>query len=197
MINLQHLITRTRTYRRFHEEEPIETTMLHELLELARLAGSARNSQPWQYSLINEHKQCEKVFPYLGWAGYLSDWKGPVVGERPGAYILCFLNTHWLNGSREEAFFDLGIASQNLLLAAMQKGIGGCRIGSISPKLATSLTLPDHLRLELIIALGKPKESVIVEDCQTEEDIRYWRDEKNVHHVPKRGLKDILISVSL
>ena len=44
--------------------------------------------------------------------------------------------TNWLKGSDKEAQFDLGVATQNLLLGAMEKGIGGCRIGAFSPKLA-------------------------------------------------------------
>jgi nitroreductase len=190
---MQEIIAKTRSFRRFVEKEPISTATLSELIDLARLGGSARNGQPWQYMPINTPEICSQVFPFLGWAGYLTDWKGPVQGERPSAYILCLLNSNWLRGSEGEAQFDLGVATQNILLGAMGKRIGGCRIAAFNPKLADLFVLPDHLRLSLVIALGKPRETVIIEECRNDEDIRYWRDEHGVHHVPKRSLKSCLL----
>ena len=190
------LIERTRTFRRFEQSRTIDLQLLHELVNLARLGGSARNCQPWQYAVFTEPRECEKIFPYLGWAGYLSDWKGPEPGERPSAYILCILNRDWLKGNDKEAQFDLGIATQNLLLGAMEKGIGGCRIGNFSPKLADIFELADYQELSLVIALGYPAEQVVLEAC-TEEDIKYWRDEHGTHHVPKRSLDEIIVDVKM
>ena len=188
------IIERTRSFRRFQQNKSIDQPLLEELVNLARLGGSARNCQPWQYSIFNRPADCEKIFPYLGWAGYLSDWKGPAPGERPSAYILCVLNRNWLKGSDKEAQFDLGIATQNLLLGAMEKGIGGCRIGAFSPKLADIFKLSKHQELSLVVALGYPAEQVVIEAC-IDGDIKYWRDERHQHHVPKRTLSDLLITL--
>jgi nitroreductase len=194
---MQEIIARTRTFRRFVEKDLISLATLYDLIDLARLGGSARNGQPWQYMIANSSELCEKIFPYLGWAGYLTDWKGPVAGERPCAYVLCLLNKNRLKGPESEAQFDLGVASQNLLLGAMEKRIGGCRIGAFNPKLASLFKLSDHLHLSLVIALGKPRETVIVEECKDDDDIRYWRDEHGAHHVPKRSLQSCLLDIEL
>ena len=194
---MQEIIAKTRTFRRFIQKETISTTILHELIDLARMGGSARNSQPWQYLVVNTPELCAKIFPFLAWAGYLPDWPGPMEGERPSAYVLCLLNSKRLRGSPGEAQFDLGVATQNLLLGAMEKRIGGCRIGAFNPKLAELFELPEHLTLSLVIALGKPRETVIVEDCKDDDDIRYWRDEHGVHQVPKRSLKSCLVTLKL
>jgi len=194
---MKTIIEKTRTFRRFDQDRTIARATLEELLDLARIGGSARNAQPWQYAVVNDRGTCAHVFPYLGWAGYLSDWKGPAQGERPSAYILCLLNSQWLKGPQTEAHFDLGIASQNLLLGAMEKGIGGCRIGAFNPKLADIFDLPPHLSLSLVIALGYPKEQVMIEEVKTEDDIKYWRDDAGVHHVPKRRLADIIVEVAV
>ncbi len=167
---------------------------MEELIELARLGGSARNGQPWQYLSISSKEQCAQIFPHLGWAGYLTDWKGPVEGERPSAYILCYLNKNWLKGPIREAFFDLGISTQNILLAATEKGYGGCRIASFSPQLNDIFPFPQHLELYLVIALGEPAESVVIEACK-DENIKYWRDADGIHHVPKRTLSDITLTL--
>ena len=192
---MKDIITATRTYRRFKEDSPISTAILQQLIELGRLGGSARNCQPWQYLPVNDLQGCTAIFPHLAWAGYLPDWKGPVEGERPVAYILCYLNSQWLKGSPQEAYFDLGIATQNMLLGATDAGLGGCRIGVFSPKLHDLYDFPEHLRLHLVIALGVPAETVILENSDSE-DIKYWRDEKDIHHVPKRTLSDILLTSS-
>ncbi len=189
------LIKKTRSYRRFDEHRHITDEVLLQLIDCARLGGSARNQQPWQYALITSPPLCEVVFPHLGWAGYLSDWKGPVTGEKPTAYIFCLLNRDWLKGSAKEAHFDLGIATQNMLLYAMEKGIGGCRIGAFSPKLADQFELPVNLELSLIIALGYPAEEVVVTDLHEGSDIRYFRNEDDVHIVPKRTSADLIVSL--
>ncbi len=195
-MDLTQLIETTRTCRRFDESQAIAITELHDLLNLARLAGSARNSQPWQYMVINDKTNCDKIFPHLAWAAYLKDWKGPAAGEQPTAYILCLLNHEWLKGSEKEAQFDLGIASQNLLLGAKAKNISGCRIGAFSPKLKELYKLPDTLSLELIIALGHPQEQIVIETVG-DGNVQYWHDDKGVHHVPKRKLDDIIINLQL
>jgi len=185
---LYDVINKTRSFRRFKENEPIGLETLHHLVELARLAGSARNVQPLKYILINGPAVNARVFPHLGWAGYLKDWSGPEKGERPAAYIVCLLDTRL----SREAECDLGIATQNILLGASEKGLGGCRIASISPGLKNVLDLDEHLQILLVIALGKPAETVLLDERVPGGDITYWRDAAGVHHVPKRPLQEII-----
>lgn len=188
------IIVKTRTVRRFQEEMKIPEEILLDLLDLARLGGSARNCQPLRYMLITEKERCEKIFPLLGWAGYLNDWPGPKPGERPVAYILCLLDTKRGKGAETEAYIDLGIASQNILLGAAEQGIFGCRIGSFSKDVVSrTFVLESQFKPLLVLALGYPAEEVVIEKMEPVNDIRYWRDEEGVHHVPKRELNDIII----
>lgn len=195
-MTIHDLVIRTRTVRRFQEDRPVEKTTLEELVELARFGGSARNSQPLRYMLVTEKEKRERIFPHLGWAGYLSNWKGPAAGERPTAYILCLLVKDRCVGPEYEAQFDLGISTQSMLLGAAEKGISGCRIASISQKLSDDLAIDDDHKLLLVLALGYPAEEVILEVMQDDKDVRYWRDEQNRHHVPKRSLRDIIYPVT-
>ena len=188
-MTLQQTIMKTRSFRRFWQAEPITIEILQELIDLARLGGSARNVQPLKYLLVNAPAQNAVIFPHLGWAGYLKDWQGPVEGERPSAYIICLLDTRITN----EAECDLGIATQNILLGATEKGLGGCRIASFSKKLQGVLDIPDNLQILLVLALGKQKDAVLLEDSGPDGNIKYWRDENQVHHVPKRSLEEIII----
>ncbi len=186
---LDQLIRNTRSYRRFEQEVAIGRTTLMELVNLGRLGGSARNLQPLRYKISNEPATNDLIFPHLGWAGYLKDWPGPEEGERPSAYIVCMLDTRLAKA----ADCDLGIATQNILLGATTHGLGGCRIASFSPKLRDVLHIPGHLHLLMVVALGKPKERVVLDELEEGGDIRYWRDREAAHHVPKRTLADIVI----
>jgi nitroreductase len=185
---LYDLIRKTRSFRRFKEDESIDMATLRYLVDLARLGGSARNVQPLKYLLVNAPAVKAKIFPHLGWAGYLKEWPGPQEGERPAAYIICLLDTRLSN----EAACDLGIATQNLLLGAAEKGLGGCRIASISPGLRHVFGLDDHMQVLLVVALGKPVESVVLDEQEPGGAVVYWRDADQLHHVPKRPLQDII-----
>jgi nitroreductase len=92
----------------------------------------------------------------------------------------------------KEADCDLGIATQNLLLGAAEKGLGGCRIASLAPGLRDVFDLDDHLQVLQVIALGRPAETVFLNEQGPGEDIKYWRDTDQIHHVPKRPLQEII-----
>ncbi len=186
---IRELITRNRSYRRFKEFK-IEPDVLKDLVDLARISSSAANLQPLKYILSCDPKRNAMIFPLLTWAAYLRDWPGPREGEKPSAYIIVLGDTR-IGGSFE---LDCGIACQSILLGAAEKGLGGCIIGSIQrKKLREVLQIPDYFEIVVIIALGRPGEEISLEEISGNGDIRYWRDDKNIHHVPKRSLDEILI----
>ena len=86
------------------------------------------------------------------------------------------------------------IASQNILLGATYMGLAGCIIGSVDRVgLREELQIPDRYEILHVIALGRPKEKIVIETLGPDGDIRYWRDASGVHHVPKRPLDEIII----
>ena len=188
---IEDLIKSNRSCRRFLQKELIPVDTLRWLVNLARCSGSAANLQPLKYILSNEPHKNALIFPCLKWAAYLMDWPGPPEGERPSAYIIMVGD-----GNIAKSFGpDLGIAAQSLLLGARERGLAGCMIGSIHKELLQEMFhLPKHLEILLIIALGKPKETAVIDDLQPGDGIEYWRDEHGVHHVPKRRLEDIILS---
>ncbi len=193
-MHISSLVAATRSVRRFQEQRLIEESRLREWVDLARLGGSARNAQVLKYMVVSESRQREQLFPLLGWAGYLPDWQGPVAGERPSAYILCLLDRSLLKGAEHEAHVDCGIASQNILLAAAEQGVAGCRIGAFPAKIDRLVQLEEPLSVLLVLALGYPAESVTLEEVGVDGDIRYWRDQEQGHHVPKRSLAEVLVA---
>jgi nitroreductase len=191
-MNLTELLQKNRSYRRFHEEERISGAQLEKWIGLARYTASGRNMQPLKYAgSVNPQLNAE-IFSNLGWAGYLSEWNGPSVGERPSAYIIVLQD----KSISENRYCDDGIAVQTIMLGAVEDGFGGCIIGSVNKaKVAKILKLPDHLEIIWVLALGKPAETVVIEDM-TDNNVKYWRDEKQVHHVPKRKPEELIYQLT-
>jgi len=185
---IRELLLKNRSYRRFDESYRITTRDLEDMIDAARLSASAKNSQALKYVLSEKPVLNSEIFECLAWAGYLKDWDGPAEGERPSAYIVQLHDTEISSGY----FCDDGIAAQSILLTAVEKGLGGCIIASVKKeKLSKILSLPSQLKIIQVIALGKPSEKVVIDDIKNN-DIRYWRDEEDVHHVPKRSLDELI-----
>jgi nitroreductase len=187
---IRDLILRNRSTRRFYQDEAISHETLRELVDLARLSASGANRQPLKYMLSTEREQNAAVFACLGWAGYLQDWPGPEQGERPAGYVVILGDTE----ISDTFGIDPGIAAQSILLGATERGLAGCILASIEhDKLRAALAIDARYEILYVLALGKPKEKVVIEPLPPDGDIRYWRDEEGVHHVPKRPLDEIIV----
>ncbi len=78
------------------------------------------------------------------------------------------------------------------MLGATEAGLGGCIIAAIKKeRLRTAFDIPEQYEILLVLALGKPAEEVVIETMRNN-DVKYWRDDKSVHHVPKRTLDGII-----
>lgn len=187
---MKDLILKNRSYRRFYQDIPIERRLLEDLVDLARLSASGMNLQSLKYKLCSTEEENRRVFRHLRWAGYLKEWSGPAEGERPAAYIVMVLD----KDIASQCFWDHGIAAQSIMLGAVEKGFGGCMFGSLDREgLRADLALESRYEILMVLALGKPKETVVLEPLGPQGDIRYYRDEDGVHHVPKRALSELIL----
>lgn len=188
-MNVRDALIRNRSYRRFYQETEISDKDLLTIADAARLSPSGKNIQALKFLLSNDRELNSRIFTTLAWAGYLTDWDGPEEGERPSAYIVQLLDTDLA----ANIMCEDGITAQSMLLQAVELGYGGCIIAAVKRKeLKDILNLPDNLVIRNVIALGKPKETVVIEEMDNG-NFKYWRDADGVHHVPKRKLEDIVI----
>ena len=187
----KELVLKCRSYRRFYEEVAIDNKTLRELVDLARLSASGVNRQPLKYILSSSREKNALIFSTLHWAGTLKNWPGPTEGERPAGYIIIL-------GDKEIGAgfgLDPGIAAQTILLGSVEKGLGGCMLGAIDREdLRRLLNIPARYEIPLVIAIGKPKEKIILEIMNPTDSFNYWRDKDEGHHVPKRQLNDIIVA---
>ena len=104
--------------------------------------------------------------------------KGIVVFNTPGANA---------NGVKEAVL-------AGLFLGARDMGYGGCMLMNIKrTELMEIFGLdPEKYAISMVIALGVPVEEVKMVEVK-DDDIKYYRDENQVHYVPKRSLKDVIV----
>ena len=151
------------------------------------------NRQPFKSYLPSEKAQTDLSQPLTGWARNLPEKHLPYPGKRPPAFIVICQNTEW-DADLTRYRVDVGIVAQTILLAAAEAGLGGIMIGNFSPeKLREALSLPQSLVPMLVLAIGKPDETVVLTEAGPGESLKYYRDENDVHYVPKRRLEDVII----
>jgi len=192
MATISELVTLNRSCRRFEGNKKASLEEVTQLVDLARLSASAANLQPLKYMISTSAEMNAKIFPCLKWAGYLKDWEGPSENERPTAYIIVIHDTRIAG----EPGCDHGIAAQSIMLGAVEKGLAGCMIAAVDRKnLEDIIDLPGHMKVLLVIALGSPVEERKVVTMTDETGVKYFRDNKEVHYVPKRPMDEILLKI--
>ena len=190
---IRELAKKSRSYRGYDESRKITREELLELVDCARYAPSSVNRQPLKYLLAYTQEDLDKIQPLTAWAGGLPHIRLPHPGKRPTAFIVICQDTS-LDANLARFTRDVGAAAQTMLLAAVEQGLGGIMIGNFNPeRVAKAFDLPEHIIPMLVVALGKPDEQIVLTEIEDGESVQYYRDEQDVHYVPKRKLEDIIL----
>jgi len=177
-------ILRTRRTVRLYQQKPLSWSELEECVDAARFAPSARNIQPMEYVAVTEENLRKDMFSCIGLGGGVADF----TGKEPAAYVVILINKS-IRG--DWASHDCGLAVQNLVLAAWEKGIASCILARMNKeKIRSLLKIPDTHEIELVVTMGYPAEKPVA--VEMEKDTSVFRDAKGTLHVPKRRLKDVL-----
>lgn len=189
-MDVRELTLRNRSYRRFHQDVPVDMQTLRELVDLARISQSPWNQQAIKFLLCNRPEVNAEIFKHLVWASRMPEWPGPAEGERPAAYIIVVADKEL-----GKVFnYDHVVAGTSILLGAVERGLGGCLVGAFSQKkMQAALKLGERYVPLLAIALGKPNERIVLDEVGPDGNTAYWNDEQGVHHVPKRSLDDLIL----
>lgn len=191
---LKDIVLKNRSYRGYDESRPVTKEELTELVELARCSASGMNKQPLKYYIAYKKEEVEQILALTKWAAALKELQLPYPGTHPTGFIVICQDREIRAGAGSCAM-DIGIAAQTILLGAVEKGLGGCMIGSYQREaLKTLLRLSETIEPQLVVAIGKPIEHIVLTDVKEDGNTGYYRDETGTHYVPKRALSDILLS---
>jgi len=193
-MDIYEAITRRRSIRRF-KDAPVAYAILERCVNAARLAPTAINSQLCEYIVVDDERLLLQVLEAVSvWAGVPRPKDGWSSERRPKAYIVTLINTELaleLGTSKRDADYSIALAVENMVLVAQEHRLGSCVLTSINrKKLRRVLKIPDRYEIAILLALGFPDESPVVEVATG--SIERWIDGNGVLHVPKRRLEDIL-----
>lgn len=183
------LVRNARSCRRFIESEPIDSKTLRDIVDCVRVTTSARNRQPLRYIAVSEEQTRLALFTHTSWASVLG-WGGPPPGERPTGFIVMLS----ISAPSMPVYYDTGIAAQTMQLHAASMGVGCCILNNFPRNpVREILAIPAEMEIMLLLAFGKPKEERRIVAAASGDDLQYWRDENDVHYVPKLTLDSVLL----
>jgi nitroreductase len=158
-MNVLEAIRKRRSVRRF-TQEPVSPQDLESVLTAARWAPSWVNVQPWRIVVVEAQETKEAL-------------KATLLPSNPAAkgfelapVLLVLIGEKGKSGLYGETFatdkgdwylFDLGIAAQNIALAACSLGLGTVHVGALDHRAAAAvLGVPDGFEVVEILPLGHP-----------------------------------------
>lgn len=190
---LRDLVEKNRSYRGYDESYHFDRIQLEKYIDLTRYTASSVNAQPLKYRIVCDDEEVNAVRSLTHWARALPELDLPHSDKHATAFII-ICQDKYISTDLKRYQKDIGIVAQTITLGAVEDGFGGCMIGNFSPKeVSEVLNLSENFEPVLIIALGKPDEKIVIKEISKDEDTKYYRDENDVHYVPKRKLSDIII----
>ena len=191
IMNLEKLLEWRRSYRKFDEEKEISKEDIDGILSSIKFASCANNRQFLRFISVESKDKVLEIFDNTRWAASLPNSAGrPKEGERPVYFIAI------LSDKEKKLKFDgvdQGLVISNLTLAAAERGIGSCIIGSVvDEKMREILSYDDRYTCNLVVAFGYPKLESSIKEIDLEEDQSYYLDDHGNYVVPKYKLDDIV-----
>ncbi len=155
------LLTR-RSIRRFQGKD-VSLDLLLKILDIARYAPSARNSQPWEYIIVKDKELKEKL-------GKIHPYAEPLLDAPAGILVVCDKNA-----SPTSYMLDCANTVMYILLALHAHGLGGVWIQTLRniKEIQELLGLPGDKIPVALIAVGWPAEKPEPKPRKPLEDITY------------------------
>ncbi len=156
MGNIYDLIAARQSDRAYDTSRQVSSEAINRIIEAARLAPSACNSQPWHFIVVDDPDMCAQVATALSGNGM-----NKFAAEAPVHIVLVQESPNFtarLGGwvkNKQFPWIDCGIAISNITLAATAEGLGSCVLGWFDEKrLKKILNIPSSRRILVSITIG-------------------------------------------
>lgn len=138
---------------RSYQDRPIPDEVLEELLEVARLAPSASNRQPWKLVVVKDRDLRERLA--------VAAKNQSFVAEAPVVLAIVALDPERHMSCEVPAYaVDLAIVLDHITLMATDLGLGSCWIGAFSqPRVKEVLKIPPEYKVAGLLPLGYPADT--------------------------------------
>ena len=183
-----------RSIRRF-KDIAVPYKALERCVNAGRLAPSAMNNQPLEYIIVDDKQLTHGVNDTIqGWGGVRRTPGDPMLDNPPKAGIAILIDKNLeqeLGSNRRQSTLDAGLAAENIMLVAMEQGLGSCAVLSYKESILRQiLNIPENHDIALLLVLGYPDEIPVTEPFA--DTTTRWIDDQGVRHIPKRELAEIL-----
>lgn len=190
-MQFKQLVDKSRSHREFDASVRIPREKLEAWILNASHCPSAMNMQALKYRIVDGESEVARLLPLTRWGAALPDKRLPPEGHGPSAFIVMCHDTS-VTPLKPIFMIDVGICAQTVMLSAAEDGFGGCMVASVSADAARELlSLDESLEIVLVLGLGVPEDTVKLVEFSG--STKYYRDDQNVHFVPKRSLEEIIL----
>lgn len=196
-MNIFDAIINRKQIRKF-KQDPIDDRLIGVILYMATQAYSAGNTQEWNFVVVKNKEQKERL--------YEAALKQNFVRDAPVDIVVCvdlkkISLRYEKRGELLYSIQDTAYATQNILLAAEGLGLGSNLVQAFDEnKVSEILGLPENIRPIAIIAIGYPAEEVKPEEkkripFENLTWVEKWGEKYNLSYViqpgPKREVRPI------
>lgn len=185
---LDTLLLKNRSVRGYDSAVSVGPDVLRKLVSVNTKIPSARNQQALRFRLVYDESEVSAVNSNIKLGGALPELNLPFKGTEPRAFIVVCANREPDNMT----FIDLGISLQSMLLKAVEVGLNGLIICAFNKEnIRRGLSLPYEPLA--VLAVGKSIENIKLVPIQESDSHKYYRDDNNVHYVPKVTVEELII----
>jgi nitroreductase len=172
-MNTYDAIRAQRAVREF-SDRPVKSKRIRRILEAGRRAPSSNNDQRWAFIVITDRAHLEDLSTVGAWTAHLAG----------AAFAVALITPDVVEGwERESIAYDLGNASQNMMLTAWAMGIGSVHGAVYEPELARRLLgYPAGWRCDYLISFGYPRAGVETDEPRKAKDVARRPLDELVHH---------------
>lgn len=157
---------------RSYTSQPVPDSLLQYILEVARMAPSAVNYQPWTFVVVREPALMQRMRDEV----YNREWFATV----PCCIVVCGNHDeswHRASDGKDHCDIDIAIATEHLALAATECGLGCCWVCNFDTQAcARLLDIPSDVEPMVLLPMGYPTDDVVPEkNRKSIDDIVVWR----------------------